>query len=134
MISAANCAPDAAATIKWRPTFGCSCATQQPQIANATLDLIEAINIQAGDHIDTPSPGFTHLQHAQPLSFGHELAKHSHALLRDVDRLADWDRRTARSPLGAGALAGSSLQLDPQQVAAGTRLRCCPRQFRRCGE
>ena len=86
-------------------------------IANATLDLIEAINTQAGDHIDTPSPGFTHLQHAQPLSFGHELAKHSHALLRDVDRLADWDRRTARSPLGAGALAGSSLQLDPQQVA-----------------
>ena len=86
-------------------------------IANATLDLIEAINIQAGDHIDTPSPGFTHLQHAQPLSFGHELAKHSHALLRNVDRLADWDRRTARSPLGAGALAGSSLQLDPQQVA-----------------
>src|SRR6056297_769942 len=86
-------------------------------IANATLDLIEAINTQAGDHVDTPSPGFTHLQHAQPLSFGHELAKHSHALLRDVDRLADWDRRTARSPLGAGALAGSSLQLDPQQVA-----------------
>ena len=86
-------------------------------IANATLDLIEAINTQAGDHVDTPSPGFTHLQHAQPLSFGHELAKHSHALLRDVDRLADWDRRTARSPLGAGALAGTSLQLDPQQVA-----------------
>lgn len=86
-------------------------------IANATLDLIEAINTQASDHIDTASPGFTHLQHAQPLSFGHELAKHSHALLRDVDRLADWDRRTSRSPLGAGALAGSSLQLDPQQVA-----------------
>ncbi len=52
------------------------------------------------------------------MSFGHELAKHSHAILRDVDRLADWDDRTARSPLGAGALAGSSLGLDPQLVAA----------------
>ncbi len=86
-------------------------------IANAVLDLTDAINAQADRHVDTPSPGFTHLQHAQPLSFGHELAKHSHALLRDVDRLADWDKRAARSPLGAGALAGSSLQLDPEQVA-----------------
>ena len=86
-------------------------------IANAVLDLVDAINDQALRHVDTASPGFTHLQHAQPLSFGHELAKHSHALLRDVDRLADWDRRAARSPLGAGALAGSSLDLDPQQVA-----------------
>ena len=51
------------------------------------------------------------------MSFGHELAKHVHALGRDVERLADWDRRTARSPLGAGALAGSSLGLDPQAVA-----------------
>ena len=87
-------------------------------IANSVLDLIDAINAQADTHVDTHSPGFTHLQHAQPLSFGHELAKHSHALLRDVDRLADWDKRAARSPLGAGALAGSSLQLDPEQVAA----------------
>ena len=86
-------------------------------IANAVLDLVDAINAQADKHVDTQSPGFTHLQHAQPLSFGHELAKHSHALLRDVDRLADWDKRAARSPLGAGALAGSSLQLDPEQVA-----------------
>jgi argininosuccinate lyase len=51
------------------------------------------------------------------VSFGHELAKHVHALGRDVERLADWDRRAARSPLGAGALAGSSLGLDPQAVA-----------------
>jgi argininosuccinate lyase len=87
------------------------------QIALAVLDLVEAINAQGAQHIDTISPGFTHLQHAQPVSFGHELAKHSHALLRDVERLADWDKRTARSPLGAGALAGSSLGLDPQLVA-----------------
>src|SRR5947209_9996815 len=59
-----------------------------------------------------------HLQHAQPVSFGHELAKHVHALARDVDRVRDWDRRTALSPLGAGALAGSSLPLDPVTTAA----------------
>ena len=87
------------------------------QIALCVLDLVEALNAQAVRHVDTISPGFTHLQHAQPVSFGHELAKHSHALLRDVDRLSDWDKRAARSPLGAGALAGSSLGLDPQLVA-----------------
>ena len=87
-------------------------------IALAVLDLVDAINAQATSNVDTISPGFTHLQHAQPVSFGHELAKHSHALLRDVERLADWDKRAARSPLGAGALAGSSLGLDPQLVAA----------------
>ena len=87
-------------------------------IALAVLDLVDAINTQATSNVETISPGFTHLQHAQPVSFGHELAKHSHALLRDVERLADWDRRAARSPLGAGALAGSSLGLDPQLVAA----------------
>jgi argininosuccinate lyase len=52
------------------------------------------------------------------VSFGHEVAKHAHALLRDVDRLADWNRRASISPLGAGALAGSSLDLDPEAVAA----------------
>lgn len=87
-------------------------------IALAVLDLVAAINEQARRHVDTVSPGFTHLQHAQPVSFGHELAKHSHALLRDVERLGDWDARAARSPLGAGALAGSTLGLDPQRVAA----------------
>lgn len=86
-------------------------------IAQAVLDLVDAINTQATSNVETISPGFTHLQHAQPVSFGHELAKHSHALLRDVERLADWDKRAARSPLGAGALAGSSLGLDPQLVA-----------------
>ena len=86
-------------------------------IALAVLELVAAINAQARTHVTTVSPGFTHLQHAQPVSFGHELAKHSHALLRDVERLIDWDSRAARSPLGAGALAGSTLGLDPQRVA-----------------
>ena len=86
-------------------------------IALAVTDLQQALLDQARTHVDTSSPGFTHLQHAQPVSFGHELAKHVHALGRDIERLADWDRRAARSPLGSGALAGSSLGLDPQAVA-----------------
>jgi len=65
-----------------------------------------------------PAPGFTHLQHAQPVLFSHHLLAHVQPLLRDTDRLRDWDRRAAVSPLGAGALAGSSLPLDPQAVAA----------------
>jgi argininosuccinate lyase len=79
---------------------------------------VQAITDLAGAHVDVIAPGFTHLQHAQPVSFGHELAKHAHALGRDLDRLADWDRRAALSPLGAGALAGSALALDPHAVAA----------------
>ncbi|MBI1377437.1 MAG: argininosuccinate lyase [Frankiales bacterium] len=87
-------------------------------LASAVVDLQRALLEQSWRHVETAAPGFTHLQHAQPVSFGHELAKHVHALGRDLERLADWDRRTALSPMGAGALAGSSLPLDPQAVAA----------------
>jgi len=79
--------------------------------------LQRALLEQADRHVDLPAPGFTHLQHAQPVSLGHELAKHVHALARDVDRLRDWDDRVAQSPLGAGALAGTSLGLDSSVVA-----------------
>ena len=88
------------------------------QIAEEIIGLQEAFLDQANENILTYSPGFTHLQHAQPVSFAHELAKHVHALGRDLERLADWDLRAARSPLGAGALAGSSLGLDPELVAS----------------
>ena len=90
---------------------------QVRRIVHAVTDLQDALLTQAEQHVSTFSPGFTHLQHAQPVSFGHELAKHVHGLARDVERLGDWDKRAARSPLGAGALAGSSLGLDPQAVA-----------------
>ena len=63
-------------------------------------------------------PGRTHLQHAQPVLLSHHLLAHAWALLRDVERLRDWDRRVAAdSPYGSGALAGSSLGLDPHAVA-----------------
>jgi argininosuccinate lyase len=87
------------------------------RLAASVIDLEAAILVQAERHVETPAPGFTHLQHAQPVSFGHELAKHIHAFSRDVDRLIDWDRRAAFSPMGAGALAGSSLPLDPRAIA-----------------
>ncbi len=86
-------------------------------VAAAVRELQRALLDQADAHVDTAAPGFTHLQHAQPVSFGHELAKHVHAFARDLERLDDWDRRTAYSPLGAGALAGSSLPLDPEATA-----------------
>ncbi len=67
---------------------------------------------------DVPAPGMTHLQHAQPVLFAHHLLAHVHAFTRDADRLRDWDVRAAVSPLGSGALAGSSLPLDPITTAA----------------
>jgi argininosuccinate lyase len=88
------------------------------QLALDVIALQRALLDQATAHVDTAAPGFTHLQHAQPVSFGHELAKHIHALDRDLSRLRDWDARAALSPLGAGALAGSSLPVDPQATAA----------------
>ncbi len=86
-------------------------------LASDVVDLQKAILVQAAAHVDHPAPGFTHLQHAQPVSFGHELAKHAHALSRDLERFIDWDDRAAKSPMGSGALAGSSLKLDPVAVA-----------------
>ncbi len=63
-------------------------------------------------------PGYTHLQRAQPVLLAHHLLAHGWALARDVDRLVDTRRRLDVSPLGAGALAGSSLPLDPVGTAA----------------
>ena len=64
-------------------------------------------------------PGYTHLQQAQPVGLAHHLAAHAWALLRDVERLGEARHRTDISPLGAGALAGSTLPLDPAATAAG---------------
>ncbi|MEV7226207.1 argininosuccinate lyase [Polymorphospora sp. NPDC051019] len=86
-------------------------------VAERLVELADALVEQAERHVDTPAPGMTHVQHAQPVTFGHWLLAHVQPLLRDLERLRDWDARTAISPLGAGALAGSSLPLDPVQVA-----------------
>jgi argininosuccinate lyase len=86
-------------------------------IALGVADVVDALLHQVDQHPTAVMPGRTHLQHAQPVLLAHHLLAHVQALLRDVDRLRDWDRRTAVSPYGSGALAGSSLGLDPDAVA-----------------
>jgi argininosuccinate lyase len=87
-------------------------------VGDQVLVLVEALADQAETHLGAIMPGRTHLQHAQPVLLSHHLMAHGWALLRDVHRLRDWDARVAtESPYGSGALAGSSLGLDPVQVA-----------------
>ncbi|GAB6897980.1 argininosuccinate lyase [Kineosporia succinea] len=87
-------------------------------VANQVLDLAEALAGQAAAHPTAPMPGRTHMQHAQPVLLAHHLLARAWPLLRDADRLRDFDRRAAVSPYGSGALAGSTLGLDPEAVAA----------------
>ena len=87
------------------------------EVARLITALQTAILEKAAEYVNDPAPGFTHIQHAQPISFGHELAKHAHAFARDLDRINDWLARTSVSSLGAGALAGSSLALEPAYTA-----------------
>ena len=87
------------------------------EIASQISVLVKAVNTQAANNLDVIAPGFTHTQHAQPITFAQELSKHSHALLRDIDRIFDWLKRNSFSPFGAGALAGSSIQPNPEKVA-----------------
>ncbi len=87
-------------------------------VAGLVLDVVDALVAQSKRHLGVAMPGRTHLQHAQPVLLSHHLLAHAWALLRDVERLRDWDARAAVSPYGSGALAGSSLGLDPEAVAA----------------
>jgi argininosuccinate lyase len=91
---------------------------QARRLVGLLADLEDALVGQAEQHMDTPAPGMTHLQHAQPVLFAHQLLAHVHAFSRDVQRLRDWDARASVSPLGSGALAGSSLPLDPVATAS----------------
>lgn len=89
--------------------------------ATLALELVEAL-VSRADEAGVGDggiylPGYTHLQQAQPVLLAHHLMAHAWALLRDIDRLADAMARTDVSPLGAGALAGSSLGLDPETTA-----------------
>jgi len=94
------------------------------RVAAGVLDVVAALAAQAQAEPDAIMPGKTHLQAAQPvllahhlLAHAHHLLAHAHPLLRDVDRIGDFDTRTAVSPYGSGALAGSSLGLDPDAIA-----------------
>jgi argininosuccinate lyase len=87
------------------------------EIAGLLVDLADALVARAAGHPDAALPGRTHFQHAQPVLLAHHLQAHAQAIARDVERLVDWDRRADESPYGSGALAGSSLGLDPEAVA-----------------
>ncbi|WP_122942232.1 argininosuccinate lyase [Brachybacterium sp. EE-P12] len=90
---------------------------QARAVGEQVLDLVEVLVARAREVHGAPMPGRTHLQHAQPLLLSHHLLAHAWPLLRDVERLRDLDARADSSPYGSGALAGSSLGLDPQAVA-----------------
>jgi argininosuccinate lyase len=87
-------------------------------VADRVLGLQQVLHDRAVEVGDAHLPGYTHLQRAQPVLLAHHLLAHGWALARDLDRLADTIRRLDVSPLGAGALAGSSLPLDPAGTAA----------------
>lgn len=88
------------------------------RLIDVLVDRAERSLVEGPEGAPARLPGYTHLQRAQPVLLAHHLMAHAWALLRDLDRLADCRRRTAVSPLGAGALAGTSLPLDPAATAA----------------
>jgi argininosuccinate lyase len=87
-------------------------------LAEQIMAFQEVLAQRAREADDVYLPGYTHLQRAQPVLLAHHLLAHGWALARDVDRLVTTVDRLNTSPLGAGALAGSSLPLDPDYVAA----------------
>ena len=88
------------------------------EIRQLTAALVETLCQMAEEHTDTIMPGYTHLQRAQPITFGHHLMAYASMLLRDLDRLADTARRMNFCPLGSGALAGTTYPIDRNQTAS----------------
>ncbi|WP_022693996.1 argininosuccinate lyase [Ponticaulis koreensis] len=86
--------------------------------ADQTRGLMEALLEQADLHADTVMPGFTHLQTAQPVTFGHHLMAYVEMFSRDRSRFLDCQDRMNESPLGAAALAGTGFPIDRQKTAA----------------
>lgn len=87
-------------------------------LAAQIADVMRVLAERAAEHAADPMPGFTHLQTAQPVTFGHHLLAYVEMLARDRGRLADCRRRLNESPLGAAALAGTSFPLDRDMTAA----------------
>lgn len=93
-------------------------AKEIEKLKSGAKALIWAIVEVAEGHLETVMPGYTHLQRAQPVTLAHYLMAYASMLLRDIDRLTDCAKRTRISPLGAGALAGTTYPIDRQDVAA----------------
>ena len=85
---------------------------QIDEISQLTKELIAAVTDKAAEYADAIMPGYTHLQRAQPITFGHHLMAYAMMLLRDADRLADCRKRLNRSPIGCCALAGTTYNTD----------------------
>jgi len=90
---------------------------QAQLLKTEVLLLIDVLTTLAQEHLSEPMPGRTHFQHAQPVLLSHHLLAHAWPLVRDLERLAQWRERASFSPYGAGALAGTSLELDPNIVS-----------------
>jgi argininosuccinate lyase len=90
---------------------------QADVINDLVSQLIEVLVARAEQHLGVAMPGRTHFQHAQPVLLSHHLLAHAWPLARDLERLQDWRKRALISPYGSGALAGSTLGLDPNLVA-----------------
>lgn len=86
-------------------------------LADLLAALAQELVARAEEFAELPCPGFTHLQIAQPIVFGHQLLAHVQPIIRNLRRMADWDERAAESPLGAAALAGSTFALQPGDAA-----------------
>lgn len=86
-------------------------------IIQLLIDVERALISQAKANLDTVMPGYTHLQRAQPVLFGHHMMAYVFMFQRDVERLTDSLKRVNKSPLGAGALAGTTFPIDRQFVA-----------------
>jgi argininosuccinate lyase len=80
-------------------------------------ELLTVIYSLASEHVNTLIPGYTHLQRAEPIRFAHHMLAYFNMFARDASRLCDSFSRVNQSPLGAGALAGSGVDIDPQYVA-----------------
>ena len=81
------------------------------------VELVEVLTNKAEQYAATIMPGYTHMQRAQPITFGHHLLAYGEMLLRDIGRLDDTYKRMNVSPLGSGALAGTTYPLDREAVA-----------------
>ena len=91
---------------------------QSEVLHRLVIDLIEVILSRSEEHLGVAMPGRTHFQHAQPVLLSHHLLAHAWPLVRDLERMQDFKKRASLSPYGAGALAGNTLGLDPNLVAA----------------
>ena len=87
------------------------------EISEQLKGLVEVLCNKAQEHSATIMPGYTHLQRAQPITFGHHLMAYCSMILRDIDRLEDVKKRMNICPLGSGALAGTTYPLDREMVA-----------------